>query len=94
MTAKLEYTNNWEHDEYWINGKRVKSLSLVYINGEELPVVSKKITVAYTDMGHRYSSTSTHFFVEVEAFGLKHLIDLNKIVDRATVYAIVYSIKP
>lgn len=79
---KLTYKNNWEYDEYYVDGKRVKELIRVSFEGKEYDVHSRRVSVSYSDLGHTYSSTSTHFFIKERILGAEVEIDLNRIVPR------------
>ena len=83
----LTYVNNWEVDEYYVNGTRIKALKSVVINGKEYPVMSKKITVPYSDMGHSYTSTSEHYFIDVVDSSIHTLTDLNEVIRNNKIYA-------
>jgi hypothetical protein len=88
---KLTYRNNWGADEYFINGKRVKSLKKVRIGTKEYKVETREISIPYNDMGHTYHGTSDHYFVEETVFGIKKKFDLNELVSRKAIFALVYT---
>lgn len=85
----LGYCNNWEADEYFdnITEKGVKNLKEVDINGKLYKVKSRSVSVPYLDMGHSYTSTSKHYFVTEEVFGIKMEFDLNTLIDKVPVFA-------
>lgn len=90
--AKLQYRNNWESDEYYVDDTRILELKKVRIGKIEYPVKTRKVTVPYYDSGHQYESTSDHYFIEASVFGIKMDFDLNKITNRTTVFALDYKI--
>ena len=89
----LKYTNDWEHDVYTVGGERVTRLETVEIDEVQYLVISKIRSVQYDDMGHVYTATSTHYFVEIDVLGVKTRIDLNTIVPKRRVYAVEYLTK-
>ncbi len=89
----LKYTNDWEHDVYSVGSSTVTNLQIVEIDGVRYPVTTKSVSVQYDDMGHVYTSTSAHYFVEVNVLGVKTRIDLNTIVPKQKVYAVEYQVK-
>lgn len=92
MTAnKLKYVNQWEYDEYYVGRQRVHSLNKVMIDDVVYPVKNRQVSVNYNDMGHEYSSMSTHFFVVVDVLGIPRDIDLNTVVPRKNVFAVEWS---
>jgi len=90
---RLSYKNNWESDEYYANGQLIDSLRSVSIDDKVYKVKPEIVAVPYNDMGHEYEGASTHYFIEEEVFGLTMKFDLNKIVRRAPVFAIYYTVK-
>lgn len=93
LPQRLSYDNQWEYDHYYVGKKKVKTLTRVYINGKEYPVISKRVSVPYSDMGHDYIAESTHFFVVEEVFGKKHTFDLNTVVGKSDVLALDYTLE-
>ena len=92
MTSKtLKYKNNWEADEYYINGKRIKALKRVRIIDKEYPVKTHQVSVPYNDMGHEYNGISDHYFVTETVFGIKKEFDLNEIVGKQSVFPLIYT---
>lgn len=89
----LKYQNDWEHDVYTVDGERVTRLETVEIDEVQYPVIAKICSVQYDDMGHVYTATSTHYFVEIDVLGVKTRVDLNTIVPKRRVYAVAYSVK-
>jgi len=89
--SKLEYRNNWESDEYQVDGKRVLNLTTVSINDVFYPVTSRMVSVAYNDMGHTYTAKSKHFFVVSKDLGVE--VDLNRIVGKTVVMAVNYEVE-
>lgn len=90
---KLSYKSDWEADKYFIGKKQITDLNLVNINDKNYNVISKSVTVPYNDMGHEYSSTSMHYFVEEQVLGITMRIDLNTIVNKGKVFAVEYSLQ-
>lgn len=88
----LEYRNNWASDEYYVDGKRVESLTEVRIGDDPEPakVIGRQVSVPYYDMGHTYSAQSLHFFIVVEKHGLQFEVDLNTVVPKTKVIAIKF----
>ena len=80
--GNLTYRNNWEADEYYVDGKRITSLEEVEENGVTYPVTTRRVSVPYNDMGHTYSGTSDHYFIEVSNLSTIMLLDLNRIVPK------------
>jgi len=91
---KLQYQNNWQFDEYFVDGRRIDSLEKVRIGKQDYPVVAKSVRVTYEDMGAEYISTSTHFFVQKKVFGILMDFDLNLIVPKVEVSALQYAHSP
>lgn len=74
---KLTYRNDWESDVYQIDGKYVKDISEIEIDGEKYTVVGRQLTIPYNDMGHEYFATSTHYFVKIPfSAGLRGSIEV------------------
>lgn len=90
---KLVYRNEWEYDVYSIDGKEIKDLKTVSIRGKRYKVAAIRVSVPYYDMGHSYSQTSTHYFVEESVFGRKRRFDLNTIVGKQPVFALSYTLE-
>jgi hypothetical protein len=90
---KLSYKNNWEADEYYVDGQRILDLRVVEIGGVKYNVTSKVINVPYNDMGHVYHGVSKHFFIEEDVFGVTMKFDLNKLVGKLDVNAVEYDMK-
>lgn len=94
----LAYTNNWQADEYTIDGSPVIDLKKVRVDGEEFEVTKREVSVQYNDMGHVYNGTSMHYFVTVTPNGptgkpmkgLATSIDLNTIVNKMAIEPIDY----
>lgn len=91
--SKLHYSNNWENDIYTIGKKRVDTLDVVEINGVEYDVTARKVTVPYDDMGHTYTSTSTHYFVTAKVFGIPKEFDLNTLMQNLIITPIIYTVE-
>lgn len=91
--SKLTYRNNWEADEYYVDGKRVTKLTSVRINDLIYPVTSKTVSVPYSDHGTTYSGVSTHYFVEACMFGIPRLVDLNEYVNKLNIEAADYEVR-
>ena len=89
----LKYKNDWEHDVYTVGGAPVVRLKTVEIDDVQYPVIAKGVSVQYDEMGHVYTATSTHYFVEIDVLGVKTRVDLNTIVPKRRVYAVEYSVK-
>lgn len=90
VAKRLAYKNEWENDAYYVEGKRIKNLYSVVINGKDYTVSSRNVSVNYDDMGHTYSSTSRHYFISEKVFGVSRSFDLNTIVNKVKVFAIGY----
>jgi len=90
---KLTYKNNWENDEYYVEGKPVVELKTVSIRGKVYKVTSKDVYVPVQDMGHTYNTRSTHYFIEEAVFGRKRKFDLNEIVPNQPVFAVSYKVQ-
>ena len=90
MMNILTYRNNWENDEYYVDGKRISNLKSVKINEKEYTVAREKVSKSYNDMGHNYTSTSWHYFVAEEVFGTMIVFDLNKVVGKVEVTAVEF----
>jgi hypothetical protein len=87
MTNILKYKNNWESDEYYVGKTRVKNLTKVSVNEVEFPVISRKETVTYDDMGRLAQATSTHFYIVSVVGGVLFERDLNS-MGSMKVYAV------
>jgi hypothetical protein len=87
----LEYRNNWESDEYFVDGKPIRDIKKVSIDSKEYDVTARTVRVPYMDMGHRYDASSIHYFVNVK-LGIEVPIDLNTIVNNTKVYATEYTV--
>lgn len=88
---KLEYRNNWEHDQYFVNGEKISNLHSVSINGVVYAVTGRDVYVDYNDMGVAHVARSKHYFVTTEVFGFPLEVDLNNIVRHTHVEAIQFS---
>lgn len=87
---QLTYRNNWEYDEYYIDGVRVTSLTLVKIDDVDYTVTASIVTEQYMDMGRLVRASSVHYFVTTLVFGSNRKFDLNEIIRDKTIYAIEY----
>jgi hypothetical protein len=87
---KLTYSNNWEADEYFVNGKRVTSLKKVRIGTKEYKVTTREVSIRYMDMGHEGYGTSDHYFIKEVVFGIKMEFDLNSLIRRKAIFALEY----
>ena len=87
----LKYSNNWEADIYTIDGKNVKTLESVKIDGKLYSVSSRKVSVPYNDMGHSYNAVSVHYFVTTKVFGLSREFDLNTVVKDLQITPVKYT---
>jgi len=93
MVDVLSYSNNWEADEYFVNGNKIRNLMEVEFNGVNYPVHSRIISIPYNDMGHVYHGTSSHYFINQTVLGVDIEIDLNTIVSRSSkIIATQYSL--
>lgn len=86
--SELKYQNNWEADIYTIDGKNVKTLTEVEIDGLTYAVSSRRVSVPYNDMGHEYYGTSVHYFAEVMLGDNPVDVDLNSIIQKKGVRVI------
>ena len=97
-TAKpLEYRNDWEMDQFYVvnqthDGKRLRSkritdLRKVRIHFKLYDVISRKVSVPYSDHGVRSESTSKHYFIKEVVFGREIEFDLGKLMYRNKVVA-------
>lgn len=79
----FEYKNNWEADEYFIDGTKVTDITEIEIGGERYDVIAREVSVPYNDMGHIYEGRSKHFFIQVPIGRARtHLVtvDLNTLM--------------
>lgn len=90
---KLKYTNNWEADIYSVKEGRIANLKSVKIKDKVYTCKGVTISIPYSDMGHTYHGTSTHYFITEEVFGIKKEFDLNELVSKVPVYAIDYTLE-
>jgi len=90
-TNRLEYSNNWESDEYWVDGKRIRGLQQVEIDGVKYTVNTRRVGVRYYDMGHDYTAHSDHYFITEKVFGIKTEFDLNELVRKKRILAIKFT---
>lgn len=90
---RLTYKNNWENDNYYVDGLPIKELKTVSIRGKRYKVTARKVRVPVYDMGHTYNAISTHYFVEETVFGSKRSFDLNTIVRKQPVFAITFKVE-
>jgi len=81
----LKYKNNWESDEYYLNGKRVDNIEFVEIDGKRYDVVNRMVSITYSDHGHSYQARSRHYYIKEKVFGTVMEIDLNTIVNKTEV---------
>jgi len=89
----LTCINNWESLEYRINGIRVKSLSKVKIDGKTYDVVASAVTVPYSDTGHTYTATSTHYFVKLPV-GKKFVeVDMDSLPRGLIIVPVTYTLE-
>lgn len=93
MKKRLKYENNWNHDRYYVGGKRVKDIRVVEIDGQYFDVFSSEITIPTPDMGTTYNATSTHFFITIKVGKTDLSVDLNELVENDKVYAIDYELE-
>jgi len=89
--SNLEYRNNWESDEYRVDGKRVLNLTTVSINDAFYPVNSRMVSVVYNDMGHNYTANSKHYFVTSKDLNVE--VDLNRLVNKNDIVAVNYEVE-
>ena len=89
----LTYQNDWEADIYTINGKAVKTLKTVNIDGEDYAGTSRKVSVPYNDMGHCYTGVSTHYFVTKKVFGLAQVFDINTLIGKVKITPIKFTVE-
>lgn len=89
---KLTYKNNWEADQYFVNGEQIRELFLVEYNGEKYAVDKARVSIPYNDMGHTYYGVSDHFYITVDVMGTLQKIDLNRIVNKSDINAVVYEV--
>lgn len=88
ISTRLIYQDNWESDVYWVAGKRINSLRSVDIGDKSYTVTARQVSVPYSDHGHRYESTSTHYFINVPVGGNFSVpVDLNRVVPHVAVFA-------
>lgn len=95
----LSYTNNWEADEYRVNGRLVATLTKIHIRdrkgtkGKTFMVRTRRESISYGDMGHEYAGVSNHFFIDVPVVGRKSVeIDLNTLMRKGLdITALVWS---
>jgi len=85
LEDQLEYRNNWEADEYYVDGQLIEDMKYVFIDDAKYEVKSRRVSVPYHDMGHEYSGVSKHYFLRREVFGIDMEFDLNRIVDKVPV---------
>lgn len=89
----VEYINNWERDVYITPSKlEFTNIKEVLIFGKLYKVKSRPVSVSYDDMGHRYTATSTHYFVEERVFGKNFEFDLNTVAPIVKVVATKYKL--
>jgi hypothetical protein len=72
----ISYENQWEYDIYRVDGIEIADLKEVSIDGILYKVTKRKVSIPYNDMGHSYTATSNHFFIETEVLGEPMTIDL------------------
>lgn len=87
----LKYSNNWQADIYTVDGKTVKTLESVKIDGKLYGVNARNISIPYNDMGRTYYGTSTHYFVTTKIFSLSREIDLNTVVKDLQITPVKYT---
>ena len=91
-TNKLVYRNNWEFDEYSVDGNVISGLSQVEIGGKKYKVEAQSVSVPYNDMGNTYTATSNHYFIKETVFGIKMRFDLNRIIRKKTIIATQFKV--
>lgn len=96
----VAYVNNNHCDEYYVEGKRLISLSKIHVVGKdgnnwgevEVAREQKRVYYGEEEVGGPYPATSYHFFAELYLFGTHFPVDLNKLIPRGVkVYAIEYT---
>ena len=87
----LTYKNNWESDEYYVDGRKISNLVKIKFDDKIINVHSNEVTVRYMDMGHSSSSTSIHYFVTCKILGTEIEIDLNQIVPKTRIEAFEFT---
>ena len=90
---RLKYSNNWESDVYTVDGKRVRTLTEVCINGNPYKVTAYEVSVPYMEHGFRSVGISTHYFVKEKVFGVSMSFDLNELIKKKPVYAVKYALE-
>jgi len=84
---KVTFQNNWETHEYYIDGVKVQDgkLDHVWIDGERHNLIARVTSVPYTDWGHSYTATSTHYFVDTQVLGVRLEIPLHDFIEKTEV---------
>lgn len=93
MKSAITYINNWEQDEYYLDGVRLTVLTAVLINEKAYSVIQKNEGRSYSDWGRSYSTVSKSFFVEAPVFGIILPINLNRLVGKVDVFPLKYETK-
>jgi hypothetical protein len=76
----LTYRNNWENDEYYVDGGQISSLKEVKIGRNKYKVRTRSEGADVSDMGQQYRTFSDHYFITVKTeLGITIDIDLNTI---------------
>lgn len=88
----LKYWNDWEVDNYSVEGGDITSLTEVEINRERFDVTNSLVEVPYSDMGHASYATSTHYFITTKVFGIPMEFDLNTLVNKVKIIPIKYTV--
>jgi hypothetical protein len=78
---KLTYKNNWAYIEFYCDGKQIKSLKNVYIDGIKYKVTSTTGSGSYSEQGHTERVTYPDFTVTTKLFGKKKTLSLYEILN-------------
>lgn len=89
---RISYRNNWEAHEYSTSSGRIGELKKVSINGHPYDVITKQVSVPYSDHGHNYTAESDQYYVEEDVFGVPMLIALSKITESTDVIALDFKL--
>jgi hypothetical protein len=84
----VEYTNNWESEEYFINNDKVtpgncKSIHIQWpdLSEEDVKVKWKVVSGSYIDMGKIFSFSRKEMFISINYKGSEIDINLKKVLE-------------
>jgi hypothetical protein len=85
--TKIDYTNDWETEEYFANGEKLtpencKSLLVKWPDNtvEQISIKWNTVEGTYGDMGHQYEFSRKEMFTTINYKGVKITLNLKDIL--------------